>query len=329
MVIKIIAASAVLFLWGLSTLKTEMLSLLQDLKHHWLTDVLTSGARSNKTKVWWYTFERSIWWYLEVLQHLCLVLSFWCWRVSNIPVNMPDPIWKHFGCSQLWPESGQIIYAGSDFLHPVWFLSSKEGPDHTVQNWPRSDLDGLFRFWLNASGPEASGCATCVFFFILILMTFTLLCPLSPKNSFSTLSIQVNGIMRCKHRHHHHQHQESLGLVLAEHKLAHCQFPTCRFGCILPQVVWIMLCKTSLVLADCQVLAKWILSGSKLVCNNHQATSGQWFQADQNLMWLHVYWDCDRLCVCVCVCLCVCVCVCMHAHAHAFYFLYAHFFGKY
>ena len=53
------------------------------------------------------------------------------------------------------PELRQIAYAGSDCLHPIWFHFSKEGPDHAVQNRPRSDLDlsGLFclyvsTFWL-------------------------------------------------------------------------------------------------------------------------------------------------------------------------------------
>ena len=35
----------------------------------------------------------------------------------------------------------------------------KEGTDHTVQNRPGSDLDGLVRVWLNVSGLEASRCA--------------------------------------------------------------------------------------------------------------------------------------------------------------------------
>ena len=46
-----------------------------------------------------------------------------------------------------------------DFRHPIRFRSSKEGPDHFVPDWPRSDLDVLVRFWPNASGPEASRCA--------------------------------------------------------------------------------------------------------------------------------------------------------------------------
>ena len=45
-------------------------------------------------------------------------------------------------------ESGRIVdYAGSDILHPIRFLSSKEGQDHTVQNRPRSDLNGLVSLW--------------------------------------------------------------------------------------------------------------------------------------------------------------------------------------
>ena len=36
---------------------------------------------------------------------------------------------------------------------------SKEGMDHTVQNRPGSDLDGLVRVWLNSSGLKTSRCA--------------------------------------------------------------------------------------------------------------------------------------------------------------------------
>ena len=48
-----------------------------------------------------------------------------------------------------------------DLTSHIWFRSniSKEGLDHIVQKWPRPDLDGLVRFWPNASGPEASQCA--------------------------------------------------------------------------------------------------------------------------------------------------------------------------
>ena len=39
------------------------------------------------------------------------------------------------------PESGRIVYAGSDFSHPFQLRFSKEGVDHTVQNRPGSYLD--------------------------------------------------------------------------------------------------------------------------------------------------------------------------------------------
>ena len=57
------------------------------------------------------------------------------------------------------PESARIVYAGSDFPHPIRFRFSKEDMDHIVQNRPGSDLDGLARVWPNASGLEASRCA--------------------------------------------------------------------------------------------------------------------------------------------------------------------------
>ena len=62
---------------------------------------------------------------------------------AAFPVNMLDLIWKQ-------------NQAGSNFQHPIWLHSFKEGPDHIVQNWPGSDLDGLVRCWPSASGPEAS-----------------------------------------------------------------------------------------------------------------------------------------------------------------------------
>ena len=57
------------------------------------------------------------------------------------------------------PELGLMLYAWSDFLHPIQFCFSEEGIDRTVQNWPGSDLDGLVRVWLNASGLKARWCA--------------------------------------------------------------------------------------------------------------------------------------------------------------------------
>ena len=58
------------------------------------------------------------------------------------------------------PDLGWVAYIYMlDIPHTVWFHSSEVGPDHIVQNWPRSDLDGLLRFWPNRSGPEASCCA--------------------------------------------------------------------------------------------------------------------------------------------------------------------------
>ena len=57
------------------------------------------------------------------------------------------------------PESGRIVYAGSDFPHPFQFRFSKEGMDPIVQNLLGSDLDGLISVWSNASGLEASWCA--------------------------------------------------------------------------------------------------------------------------------------------------------------------------
>ena len=69
--------------------------------------------------------------------------AFWLRRVMAITASVQ-------------PESGRMVHTGSDFPHPIRFLSSKEGQDHIVQNRPGSDLDGLVRLGPNASGPEAS-----------------------------------------------------------------------------------------------------------------------------------------------------------------------------
>ena len=57
------------------------------------------------------------------------------------------------------PESGRIVNAKFDFLHPFRFRFSTEGMDHIVQNRPGSDLDGLVRAGQNISGLEVSWCA--------------------------------------------------------------------------------------------------------------------------------------------------------------------------
>ena len=81
-------------------------------------------------------------------------------------VNMPDPIRKRFGygpvmaiTASVQPESGRIVYVGSDFPRPFQLRFSKEGMDHIVYNRPGSDLGGLVRVWPNASGLKASRCA--------------------------------------------------------------------------------------------------------------------------------------------------------------------------
>ena len=53
---------------------------------------------------------------------------------------------------------GWIIYARSNFPRPIRFHFSKEGMDHIMQNWLRSDLDGLVMDWPDTHGLEACRC---------------------------------------------------------------------------------------------------------------------------------------------------------------------------
>ena len=72
-----------------------------------------------------------------------------CGGETIFPVNVLDLIRKHFGYCQLWPLWPACIQnqAGSDFLHlKAWIILCKT-------NWPGSYLDGLGRFWPNASSP--------------------------------------------------------------------------------------------------------------------------------------------------------------------------------
>ena len=121
-------------------------------------------------------------------------------KVIRNPVNRPDPIRKRFGYGQFMaitasvqPESGRIVYAGSDFSHPFQprFFRRRYGsycgePTRIRSGWPGQVLAkricsvlspqtsriilcktslGPIQFWLtvpgfgpNGSGPEASQC---------------------------------------------------------------------------------------------------------------------------------------------------------------------------
>ena len=57
------------------------------------------------------------------------------------------------------PESGRIVYAGSDYPHPFHLHFSKEGMGHIVRDQPKSGLDGLVRVWAKRIWPEAILCA--------------------------------------------------------------------------------------------------------------------------------------------------------------------------
>ena len=110
---------------------------------------------------------------LEVIVR-CRALTHGHGHVSKIHIVIVcSNVNKHSGCdpevfwlrpvmaitASVQPESGRIVYAGSDFPHPFQLRFSKEGMDHIVQNRPGSDLDGLVRVWPKAYGLEASWCA--------------------------------------------------------------------------------------------------------------------------------------------------------------------------
>ena len=85
---------------------------------------------------------------------------------TKFPINVPDLTGKRFGyghaSSGHYGQRRAGLYARSDFLHLIRFRSSKEGPDHTVQNRPRPDRDGLVNFFFpNRTGPEVLWLGQC------------------------------------------------------------------------------------------------------------------------------------------------------------------------
>ena len=56
------------------------------------------------------------------------------------------------------PESGRILYAGSDFLHLIRFRSAKEGSTMTCKNRPGSYFVGLVRFLPDTSDLKVIQC---------------------------------------------------------------------------------------------------------------------------------------------------------------------------
>ena len=86
-----------------------------------------------------------------------------CWnkRHSKHAGSDPEAFWSRpvmATTASVRPESGRIVYAGSDFPHPFQFRFYKEGMGHAVQNRPGSDLDGLVRVWLNSSALKGLLC---------------------------------------------------------------------------------------------------------------------------------------------------------------------------
>ena len=84
-------------------------------------------------------------------------------QLSQYPVNMPDLIWRRFGCGQLWPLQPACSQnqAGSCMPEPASCIQfgcvfPKKAQIILWKTNQGSDLDGLVRFWEDAPCPEAS-----------------------------------------------------------------------------------------------------------------------------------------------------------------------------
>ena len=130
------------------------------------------------------------------------------------------------------PESGRIVYAGSDFLYRFQLRFSQEGMDHIVQNRPGSDLDGLVRVWPNTSVPESSWLAG-------IIGTGFWQESSGPDFGRNHRDRILAGFIGTGFW------QDSSGPDFGRKQPACYQFPTFRLGSILPQTSQIILCQTS------------------------------------------------------------------------------------
>ena len=95
-------------------------------------------------------------------------------------------------CCQNW--------AGSNMLDPTsriqfTFIPQKKAPDHIVQNWPGSSLDGLVRFGPNKCGPEASWCTGVIRppLSCILVQTAHILCKTSPDQVWFRLTVLCFG----------------------------------------------------------------------------------------------------------------------------------------
>ena len=130
-------------------------------------------------------------------------------RVTTAPVNMPDPIQKHFDYGhygQRTARIGLIVYARSNFPHPFQFSFFNEGMGHTVQNRPGSSLGGLARVWLHSYGLKASWCAGIIWSSFWQETTGLLLVSHFPTRLHSSTDVLDNII----------QNQPRVNLVLAD-----------------------------------------------------------------------------------------------------------------
>ena len=142
--------------WGLLMLKTHV-----NVKVY----IATTG-----TRCFLVFSQRWVWCVFYTINYVCNLPAaigvLFCFQSCIFPVNIPDPIQKHFVYGHYDQHAArirldcmcQIWLPASDSVPVCLFLGGFKGPGHIVQNQPRSNLDGLARFWPSASGPEASQC---------------------------------------------------------------------------------------------------------------------------------------------------------------------------
>ena len=129
-------------------------------------------------------------------------------------------VWNSFALSVSYLLDGAVVGIETisritklftNYLFPT-LLPSSGMPCHK-QSWRKLPWQHSADVWQCTC--SAKNFAPCVFF---LIMTFSVL----PYGHFSTLNIQVNGIMRYKsghHHHHHHHHHQHAFLYVIEHTM--------------------------------------------------------------------------------------------------------------
>ena len=160
-------------------------------------------------------------------------------------------VWKQAGMQ----ESPGLVRQNATGPLPVshfqtWLRSSMDGPDHTVQSQPGSNLD--LAKWIQSGSKLVCiimpGLAECNQHACYQFPTFRLGCILPQMTWIILCKASLDPVWYWLHASGLEASQCARIIRPGSGRMqpAHYQFSTFRLGCVLPQTAWVILCKASL-----------------------------------------------------------------------------------